>query len=216
MSDPRRRLPRAATGAPIDRAKAAMIMLHGRGATPQSILSLSEVFAQPDVAYVAPLAPGHAWYPYSFLAPAESNEPFLSASLEMVAGVVEALREVGFAAGRIMLLGFSQGGCLALEFAARNATRYGGLAGLSAGLIGPEGTPRDYSGTLAETPVFLGCSDVDPHIPLWRVKESALVLKALGGNVTERIYGGFGHAIHNDEIIHVRRLVVDCLSHPAP
>jgi phospholipase/carboxylesterase len=215
VSDPRERLPQAAAGASVERARAAMILLHGRGATAQSILSLAEVFAQPEVAYVAPQAPGNAWYPLSFLAPIERNEPFLSASLGRVAAIVDALREIGFASARIMLLGFSQGGCLALEFAARNARRYGGVAGLSAGLIGPEGTPRVYPGSLSGTRIFLGCSNVDPHVPLWRVNESTKTLQALGGSVTERIYSGFGHAVNDDEIGEVRRQIADCLSSPA-
>lgn len=212
MNDVREGLPRAMAGAPLSRAKAAMIMLHGRGASAENILSLSDVFAQPDVAYLAPQAPGYAWYPQSFLAPITANEPYLSNALALVGDLVTRLGALGFPPEKVILLGFSQGGCLATEFVARNARRYAGVAGLSAGLIGPPGTPRDYSGSLAGTPVFLGCSDIDAHIPLERVQESTRVLSALGGEVTERIYPGFGHAINDDEIAQVRRIIVAAIS----
>ncbi|QCI62830.1 alpha/beta hydrolase [Phreatobacter stygius] len=201
----------ARAGAPLSRARAAMILLHGRGASAEGMLSLAEVFAQPDLAYLAPQAPGHSWYPQSFLAPLAQNEPSLTRALGIVGTTVEALAGEGFAPERIILAGFSQGGCLALEYAARNARHFGGVAGLSAGLIGPEGTPRDYAGTLGGTPVFLGCSDVDSHIPLGRVKETSKVLAGLGATVTERIYPGMGHTINDDEIGQVRRLIAGLL-----
>ncbi|WP_142846153.1 alpha/beta hydrolase [Telmatospirillum sp. J64-1] len=196
------RMPMA--GAPLTRAKAAMILLHGRGASAESMFPLAEVFAQPDIAYVAPQAPGGTWYPHSFLAPLEQNEPFLSRSLTLVGELVEDLVGQGFGPERVALLGFSQGGCLGLEFAARNAKRYGAVIGLSAALIGPEGRPREDEDGLAGTPVFLGCSDIDPHIPLARVQDSARVLEELGGKVTMRLYPGMGHSINEDEIRHVR------------
>jgi phospholipase/carboxylesterase len=191
-------------GAPLSRAKAAMILLHGRGATAEGMLDLADVFAQPDMAYLAPQAPGRTWYPHSFLAPIAQNEPHLSRALAEIGALVEDLGRKGFAPEKIVLLGFSQGGCLALEYAARNAQRYGAVIGLSAGLIGPEGTPRNYGGSLTGTRVVLGCSDVDAHIPLGRVKESSRVLTALGGDVIERIYSGMGHTINDDEIKEVR------------
>ena len=197
----------SASGAPLRRAKAAVIMLHGRGASAESMLSFADVFAQPDVAYLAPQAPGSTWYPYSFLAPFAQNEPALSHALETVASTVSHIASHGLAPQRLVLLGFSQGGCLALEYAARNAQRYGGVVGLSAGLIGPPGTPRNYPGSLSGTPVFLGCSDVDVHIPLARVHESAEVLRRMGGEVTERIYPGMGHTINDDEVKHVRSIL---------
>ena len=200
-------------GAPLSRAKAAMILLHGRGATADGMLELAEVFAQPDVAYLAPQAPGRTWYPHSFLAPLADNEPYLSRALSSVRSLVDDLSGQGFGPEKLILLGFSQGGCLALEFAARNAERYGAVIGLSAGLIGPEGTPRNYAGSLAGTRVVLGCSDVDAHIPLWRVQESSRVLRALGGDVVERIYPGMGHTINDDEITQVRVALAKLL-HP--
>lgn len=195
------------TGAPLARARAAMVLLHGRGGTAEDILSLAEALAAPDIAYLAPQASGSTWYPQSFLAPIEQNEPSLSHALAAVGAVVDTVAHAGLAAERVVLLGFSQGGCLALEYAARNARRYGGAVGLSSGLVGPPGTPRDYTGSLAGTPVFLGCSDVDAHIPEWRVHESAQVLRGLGAEVTERIYPGMGHLINDDEIAHVARLL---------
>ncbi len=202
----------ATSGAPLIRAKAAMILLHGRGATAEGMLDLAEVFAQPDMAYLAPQAPGRTWYPHSFLAPIEQNEPHLSRSLAQVDALVGELGHNDFAPEKVVLLGFSQGGCLALEYAARNAQRYGAVIGLSAGLIGPEGTPRDYRGSLAGTRVVLGCSDIDAHIPLARVKESTRVLSALGGDVVERIYPGMGHTINDDEIAQVRAALVRVLN----
>lgn len=201
----------ARAGAPLHRARAAMILVHGRGATAEGMLSLAEVLAQPDLAYLAPQAPGHSWYPQSFLAPFAQNEPYLTRALGIVGSTVEGLAQQGFGPERIILAGFSQGACLALEYAARNARRFGGVAGLSGGLIGPEGAPRDYAGTLDGTPVFLGCSDVDGHIPLARVKETSRVLATLGAEVVERIYPGMGHTINDDEIGQVRRLIAGVL-----
>lgn len=182
-------------------------MLHGRGATAEGILALADEFAQPDLAYLAPQAPGASWYPNSFLAPLNKNEPALSAALARVGSLVASLAESGVPAARVVLFGFSQGGCLALEYTARNARRYAGVVGLSAGLIGPENTPRSYPGSLSGTPVFLGCGDVDDHIPLQRVKESTRVMHALGGDVTERIYAGMGHSINAEEVEAVRAML---------
>jgi phospholipase/carboxylesterase len=187
-------------GAPLERAKAAVILLHGRGASAESMLQFAETVAPTDVAVLAPQAPGSTWWPRSFLAPLPDNEPALSQALSTVAGVLAQLKMAGFGPDRCVLFGFSQGGCLALEYAARNAQQYGGVVGLSAGLIGPPGTPRTYGGTLARTPVFLGCSDVDAHIPLARVQESTATLLRLGGDVTERIYPSLGHTTNKDEI----------------
>lgn len=194
-------------GAPISAARAAVILVHGRGADAEGMLGLADAFGTQDVAYVAPQAPSSSWYPSSFMAPISQNEPHLSNALNTLARIVDELDRQGVPRERIVLLGFSQGACLALEFAARNARRYGGVIGLSGGLIGPEATPRNYSGSLTGTPVFLGCSDVDAHIPLWRVHESAEVLRKLGGEVTENIYPGMGHSIVQDEIEHVQKIL---------
>lgn len=187
-------------GPPLAAARGALILLHGRGATAESILELAQFLPHEGLTYVAPQAANDTWYPYSFLSPLEQNEPYLSSALARVADVVAQVREAGIAAERIVLGGFSQGACLASEFVACNAQRWGGLLAFSGGLIGPPGTPRDYSGTLAGTPVFLGCSDVDPHIPLGRVEETAAVLARLGGQVDKRIYPRMGHTINQDEI----------------
>ena len=194
-------------GAPLGRARAAAILLHGRGGSAEDILSLGAEFDLADIAYVAPQAENHSWYPYSFLAPVAQNEPHLTNALATVEATLAHLARAGIAAERVALIGFSQGGCLALEYAARNAQRYGAVAGLSAGLIGPPGVPRDYPGSLAGTPVFLGCSDIDGHIPLERVHESRDVLGDLGAEVTERIYPGLAHTINADEIAHVVKLL---------
>jgi phospholipase/carboxylesterase len=195
-------------GAALDQAKKVMIMIHGRGASAHNILALSDHVLPEDFAFVAPQASGGSWYPYSFLAPIPQNEPSLSAALDVVGALVEKLTgEYRFAKKDIFFLGFSQGACLSLEFVARNADRYGGVFGLSGGLIGPEGTPREYAGTLKNTPVFLGCSDVDHHIPKERVLESAEVLEKLGASVTLQLYKNFGHSINADEIEHVNRIL---------
>jgi phospholipase/carboxylesterase len=197
----------ALAGAPLGRAKVAVIMLHGRGASAESMLDFADVFAQPEIAYLAPQAPGSTWYPYSFMAPFEQNEPALSNALATVASAIADLARQGFPSERLVLLGFSQGGCLALEYAARNARPYGAVVGLSAGLIGPPGTRRSYPGSMAGTPVFIGCSDVDFHIPLGRVHESIEVLRRIGADVTERIYPSMGHTINDDEVKHVRSIL---------
>jgi predicted esterase len=184
-----------------------MIMVHGRGATAESILTMAAELAQPGFIYLAPQASGNTWYPNSFLAPIPSNEPGISSGLAVLAGLIDRLAEAGIPAERTMLLGFSQGACLSLEFVARHARRYGGVAGLSGGLIGPDGTLRDYPGSLAGTPIFLGCSDVDFHIPQSRVELSAEVLQRLGGDVTMRLYPGMGHTVNEDEITFVRAMM---------
>jgi predicted esterase len=187
--------------------QAAVILVHGRGATAESILTLADEFGRPELAYVAPQAAGYTWYPYSFMAPAERNEPYLSSALEVLEELLEKLAAEGIPAERTVLLGFSQGACLSLEFAARHAKRFGGVVALSGGLIGPPGTPRDYPGSFDGTPVFLGCSDRDPHIPEARVRESAEVFRRMGARVTERIYPGLGHTVNEDELSWVRNLL---------
>lgn len=207
MSGPHQGQPVRTAGVPLEQATAAMVMVHGRGATAESILSLAGEINIPEVAYLAPQAAGNTWYPNSFLAPIRSNEPGLSSALDVLAALLERIQKAGIPLEQTYLLGFSQGACLASEFVARNARRYGGLAALSGGLIGPPGTPRDYPGSLDGTPIFLGCSDVDPHIPKERVLESADIFRTLGGNVTAILYPNLPHTIVRDEIEHVRRLV---------
>ncbi|HLQ62631.1 MAG TPA: hypothetical protein VK131_12295 [Candidatus Acidoferrales bacterium] len=200
-------------GAPLDRAPAAVLALHGRGAGARDILVLCMELERPGLAYLAPEADGGAWYPMSFLAPLADNEPYLSRALAAVGAGLADLERAGLAAERVVLLGFSQGACLATEYVARSARRYGGLVGLSGGLIGPPGTPRDYAGSLEGTPVFLGCSDPDPHIPRERVLETAEVLRRLGGAVTDRLYPALGHTVNEDELEAVRSLL-DALVSP--
>ncbi len=193
-----------ATGEPLESARAAAIFVHGRGASAPSILTLAAEFDAPGIVYLAPQAAGSTWYPNSFLAPIESNQPWLDSALALLGALVEQVGQAGFPPERVLLLGFSQGACLASEFVARNARRYGGLVALSGGLIGPDGIPRDYAGSLAGTPVFLGCSDVDPHIPAERVRHSAEVLAALDAEVDMRLYPGMGHTVNPDEMNRVQ------------
>jgi phospholipase/carboxylesterase len=206
VAGPHQGQPILRAGAPLDRAAGALILLHGRGATAQGILSLADGLAQPGLAYVAPQAAGNTWYPYSFLSPIASNEPYLSSALAAIRELFGSLSQAGIAPDRTLLLGFSQGACLALEFVARHARRYAGVAGLSGGLVGPDDAPREYLGSLAGTPVFLGCSDADPHIPKARVLYSAEVLQELGGDVTTRLYPHMGHTVNQDELDFVRGL----------
>jgi phospholipase/carboxylesterase len=187
-----------------ERARAAMVMIHGRGATAADILELARELAPSGVVYVAPQARGNEWYPYRFLEPVERNEPGLSSGLATIATLLAQVAQAGIPPERTMLLGFSQGACLMLEYVARHARRYGGVLGLSGALIGPDGTPRDYAGSLAGTPVFLGCSDIDPHIPKHRVEEAADVFRRLGGAVTLRLYPGMGHTVNRDELAFIR------------
>jgi phospholipase/carboxylesterase len=207
VQGPHQGQPVRAAGEPLHQAKAAMLMVHGRGARAEDILSLADQFAQPGFAYLAPQAADNTWYPNRFTAPISSNEPWLSSALAFVGDVFNQIREAGILPERIMLLGFSQGACLTLEYAARNARPYGGLVGLSGALIGPDDTPRDYKGSLEGTPVFLGCSDVDFHVPKERVGQTAEVFRRLDGEVTERLYPNMEHTINQDEIDFVRGLM---------
>ena len=197
----------ATAGAPLAAANLAVVMVHGRGATAGDILALADDINLDQVHYVAPQAPGNTWYPYRFIEPVAKNEPFLSASLMQVGNIIAQLQISGLKPEQIMLLGFSQGACLALEYAARHAARYRGVAALSGGLIGAQLNPGNYTGDFNGTPFFLGCSDRDMHIPLERVKASTALLGQLGAAVTERIYPGLGHTINADEIEHVRQML---------
>lgn len=202
-------------GTSIQSARAAVVLLHGRGATAHGILSLVDDLAAPDAAYLAPQAAGRTWYPYSFLAPLEQNEPHLTSALQVVSDVLTELEGRGLPPEKTILLGFSQGACLTLEFAARQPRRYGGVVALSGGLIGrseqggepPDDKLFDYDGSLDHTPVFVGCSDRDPHVPLRRIEQTAEAMERLDADVTKRIYEGMGHTINADEIEYVRDLL---------
>jgi phospholipase/carboxylesterase len=193
-------------GEPLERATAAMVLLHGRGASAADIMTVGDALREPGFAYLAPQAAGNAWYPNPFTAPLQSNEPWLSSALETVDRLL-ARTEASLPASQVILLGFSQGACLVLEFAARRARRYGGVVGLSGALIGPDDAPRDYPGSLAATPVLLGCSDADPHVPAQRVRVSGEILRRLGGEVDAQIYPGLGHEVNEDEIGRVRKMM---------
>ena len=224
MASPHDRQPLLAAGAPLAEAAGAVVLAHGRGATARSILQFAELFERPDLAYLAPQAAGGAWYPASFLAPLGANEPGLSGGIAALLRAVAHAEAAGIERRRVVLGGFSQGACLATETAARHATRWGGVLAFSGGLLGTgpgaPGAPRlrgmggsyaekafDYSGDLEGTPVFVGCSDVDPHIPLIRIERTAAVFRQLGGDVDLRVYPGFGHDVNADEVEAARTLL---------
>lgn len=188
-------------------AAGALVLVHGRGATAESILPLARELGRADLAVRAPQATGRTWYPYSFLAPLEDNEPHLSSALELLERVVEELEGEGIESARIVLAGFSQGACLTTEFAARHARRWGGVLAFTGGLLGPPGTEHAYDGDLAGTPVFLGSADPDPHVPVERVRETAAVFERMGAEVTTAIYPGMGHTINREEIDQGRRIL---------
>jgi predicted esterase len=194
-------------GAPVDLAAAAVILVHGRHASPRNIVELADRFDRADVAYLAPAAAGGTWYPQSFLAPIADNEPGLSSGIAVLASLVDELAASGVSADRVVIAGFSQGACLTSEFAARHARRFGGLVVFTGGVAGPEGTPRDYAGRFDGTPVFLGASDVDAHVPRARVEETAALFRRMGAQVDLRIYPAMGHLVNDDEIAHAQRVV---------
>ena len=186
-----------------------MVMLHGRNAGPRNILELAELLPHSGFTFLAPAAAENTWYPYSFLAETERNEPWLSSALWVVGHLVGAIEAKGIPRRRIILLGFSQGACLASEYAVRNAGRLGAVIALSGGLIGPPGTHWDYPGDFAGCPVLLGCSDVDAHVPRERVHESALLFERMAAKVTERIYPGLGHQVNEEELMLARALMAE-------
>ncbi len=194
-------------GPPPATARLTLILVHGRGASAADILGVADEIDAPDIAYLAPDAPGRTWYPYSFLVPLAQNEPNLTSALQTLGAIVDDLGRQAVTPDRVGFVGFSQGACLSLEYVARHARRYAAVVAFSGGLIGPPGTPRNYPGSLDGTPVFLGCSDIDPHIPLARVHESRDVLTALGARVDTRIYPGMGHTINPDEFDTARALL---------
>lgn len=213
ISDPHAGPPTLSAGPRPEVADATLILVHGRGASAASILSLYAPLGQPTLAALAPQAAGSTWYPHSFLAPLEANQPFLASALRRLESLVAGLLARGIQADRLALLGFSQGACLTLEFAARQPRRYAAVIGLSGGLIGPPGTPRDYPGSLHGTPVFLGASDPDPHVPFELVLQTEAVLTRMGAEVELRRYPGMPHAINQDELdacrAILRRVVAD-------
>ena len=211
-ADPHRNQPVLAGGRKLPEAAGAVILVHGRGASAEDILGLSQEFDQPELAYFAPQAAGHTWYPYSFLAPFEQNEPWLTSALHKLGQTVQDISAAGMAREKIVIAGFSQGACLASEFVARNAARYGGLIAFSGGLIGPPGTEFRYTGQLGGTPAFFGGVDPDPHVPWQRVQDSASVLSALGADVVLRRYPGLPHGINQEEIDEARKVLVKAFS----
>jgi predicted esterase len=207
VSDPHGEAQVYAAGASLDEATSAIIAIHGRGADAADIINLTGEVAPPGVVLLAPNAVGQTWYPYRFIEPIERNEPYLSSALNLIDQLFARLAEVGISPDRVALLGFSQGACLALEYAARNARRYGAVVGFSGGLIGPVGMTFEYPGSMDGTPVFLGCSDIDAHIPIGRVEETAEVMTNLGAAVDLRIYPGMGHTVNQDEIAAVQNML---------
>lgn len=206
-ADPHANQPIERAGADLEDANAAMVLVHGRGARARGMLDLGNQVGREDVALLAPQAARGTWYPQSFLAPVESNQPHLDSALSFLERVLETVVDGGVPLERTILLGFSQGACLSTEFAARNLRRYGGVVALSGGLIGPEGTDFSYDGSVEETPVFVGCGDRDQHIPEERVRETAIAFRDLEADVEERIYEGVGHTVLDDELEYVRELV---------
>lgn len=200
---PHQNQPVLCAGDSVEKAKAVMLMIHGRGAAAESILTLADEINVDGIAYLAPQASSNTWYPYSFLSPIEMNEPGISSGLKLIDSMIGELKAKGFKSDQIFILGFSQGACLGLEYTARNAGNVGAVFGLSGGLIGPPGTSRNYLGAFDGTEVFLGCSDIDPHIPVDRVDETEKVFTSMNASVTKRIYEGMGHSINLDEINYI-------------
>lgn len=210
--DPHDEQPVERAGTQLEDASAAVVLVHGRGARATGMLGIATEVDQDAVAYLAPQAKQGTWYPQPFTVPIESNEPHLSSALGKLESVLETVEAGGISLERTVLLGFSQGACLSAEYAARNARRYGGVVTLSGGLIGPDDVPRTYGGSMDGTPVFLGCGDRDPHIPVERVHDSADVFRDLEADVTERIYEGVGHTVLEDELEFVRDLLADIVA----
>lgn len=211
MSLPHVTQPVYSTGTSLDDASAALILLHGRGATARDILSLSTYLDFPQLAYLAPQAEGYTWYPNRFIAPIEQNEPYLSAGLSKIDEIVKEVEAHRIAIEKIFIGGFSQGACLASEYVIRNPRRYGGLLVFSGGYIGPLDVRRQPNGDLKGMSAFLGCSDMDPHIPLQRVKETTALLEAMGAEVIEEIYPDMEHTIIEDEIERARQIISEGL-----
>ena len=211
MAGPHAGQPVLHAGAPLETARAAMLLVHGRGASAADIMTVGQELMHPNFAYLAPQAAGSAWYPNPFTAPIESNEPYFSSAIAVLEDLLARIT-AHVPHERVILLGFSQGACLTLEFTARHARRYGGVVGFSGGLIGPDGTARDYAGGFEGTPVFIGCSDVDPHIAKARVVEAGDVLKRMGAEVTVTLYPNMAHTVNANEI-HSAAQIVEAVAH---
>lgn len=194
-------------GQPLKTAKKFLIMLHGRGADAEDILSVAQYLNVSDYALIAPSAANNTWYPYSFMASQEQNEPWLSSAIQLVGDIVDDLRNDGAAGEQIYFCGFSQGACLTLEFITRHATRYGGAAVFTGGLIGDKIDTEKYKGDFSSAPVFIGTSDPDPHVPVDRVSLSVEILKKMNADVTLKIYRNMGHTIDQDEINTANKLI---------
>jgi phospholipase/carboxylesterase len=195
------------SGKKPEEASKALIMIHGRGASAEDILTLSEHLNVTDFALLAPQATNHTWYPYSFMAPPAENEPWLSSALTVLKETVDEVIAKGINTGNIYFLGFSQGACLTLEFVTRNATRYGGVIAFTGGLIGDKLYPENYKGDFGGTSIFIGTSDPDPHVPVERVNDSATLLEKMNATVTKKIYMNMGHTINQDEIRAVNEII---------
>jgi phospholipase/carboxylesterase len=199
-------------GTKLEEATKALIMLHGRGAPAEDILGLSGYLAVTNFALIAPQATNYTWYPYSFLAPATQNEPWLSSALAMLKDLVAEVNQAGISDENIYFCGFSQGACLTLEFVARNARKWGGVAAFTGGLIGDKIDASNYNGDFQGTRVFIGSSDPDPHIPVERVRESVRVLTGMKASVREKIYPNMGHTITEDELRTVNQWIFSPLT----
>lgn len=195
------------TGSDLERAGKAVIAIHGRGGSAGDIIGLARTIGTARETWLAPQAADHTWYPYSFLAPVEQNQPYLDSALSVIEVLMQQLEDSGVPANRVVLLGFSQGACLASEFVARHPRRYGGLIVYSGGLIGAQLDPSTYASGLAGTPVFGGCSDVDAHIPVERFETTGEILAAQGAVVDFRVYPGMAHTINKDELAAARTLL---------
>ena len=196
-------------GEPVDKAAGAVVLLHGRGGSAEDILQLGKEMYLPGLAYLAPQAANNTWYPYSFLAPIEQNEPWLTSALNKLGKIVEDISHDGIPREKIVIAGFSQGACLASEFVARNAVTFGGLIAFSGGLIGPPGTEFRYAGNVGGTRAFFfGGADPDVHVPWQRVRESASVLSAMAAEVLLRRYPGMPHTTSQQEIEEAKKLIL--------
>jgi phospholipase/carboxylesterase len=207
--DPHKSEPIHRLGPPLEKAAGAVIMLHGRGASADDILNLAQAMYHPQLAYLAPSAANHSWYPSSFLAPREQNEPWLTSALKKVGATVQLAIGAGISTDRIVISGFSQGACLSTEFVATHPAKYAGLIAFTGGLIGPPGMPMNYSGDLLQTPVFFGSGDPDPHVPWSRVQESADVIAAMNARVTTRRYPGRAHTVSADEVRYATAILAE-------